>query len=101
MIVQNHCIILQRSHGYGRRERRSRMDSLDLQQGAYEAQRAQANRAELVERIARAICEDGRIEPLKGLFLNRCSAPTKSAHGVSDPSFCVIAQGSKEIFLGK
>lgn len=72
-----------------------------LQLGAYEAQRAQTNRQELVERITRAIGDDGRVEALKGLFLNRSSAPTKPAHGVSDPSFCVIAQGSKEIFVGK
>ena len=67
---------------------------------ALEAQREQANRAELVERIARAIREDGKVEPLKGLRLNRASAPTELAHGVSDPAFCVIAQGSKEVFLG-
>ena len=77
------------------------MDSLRPQQVAYEAQRAQANRQELVERIARAIRDDGRVEPLKGLYLNRVSSPTEPVHGVSDPSFCVIAQGSKEVFLGE
>jgi AraC-like DNA-binding protein len=77
------------------------MDSLRPQQVHYEAQRAQANRAELVERIARAIREDGRVEPLNGLYLNRVSSPTEPVHGVSDPSFCVIAQGSKEVFLGE
>src|SRR5262245_48610749 len=77
------------------------MDSLHSKQGAYEAQRVQTNRQELVERIAQAISDDGRVEPLHGLFLNRYSAPTKPAHGVSDPSFCVIAQGSKELFFGK
>jgi len=77
------------------------MESFSLQQVAYEAQRAQANRQELVERIARAIREDGRVEPLKGLYLNRISSPTGPVHGVSDPSFCVIAQGSKEVFLGE
>ncbi|MFL5801163.1 MAG: AraC family transcriptional regulator N-terminal domain-containing protein [Roseiflexaceae bacterium] len=77
------------------------MDSLPPQQIAYEVQRAQANRQELVERIARAIRDDGRVEPLKGLYLNRISSPTEPVHGVSDPSFCVIAQGSKEVFLGE
>src|SRR6266496_5962036 len=77
------------------------MDSLRPQQVEYEAQRAQANRAELVSRIARAIREDGRVEPLQGLYLNRVSSPTEPVHGVSDPSFCVIAQGSKEVFLGE
>src|SRR5215212_4413016 len=81
--------------------REEHMESFILQQVAYEAQRAQANRAELVERIARAIRDDGRVEPLQGLYLNRISSPTEPVHGVSDPSFCVIAQGSKEVFLGE
>jgi AraC-like DNA-binding protein len=76
------------------------MDSINPQQVERAAYRAQANRGELVERIARAICEDGRVEPLKGLHLHRASSPTESVHGVSDLSFCVIAQGSKEVFLG-
>ncbi|HOU14932.1 MAG TPA: AraC family transcriptional regulator [Anaerolineae bacterium] len=77
------------------------MNSMILQPVGLDAQREQANRAELVERIARAVREDGRAEPLKGLRLNRASAPTELAHGVSDPAFCVIAQGSKEVFLGE
>ena len=68
------------------------MDSLHLQQVEYEAQRAQANRQELVERIARAIRDDGRVEPLNGLYLNRVSSPTEPVHGVSDlsKSFAII-----------
>lgn len=77
------------------------MNSMAPQPVGLDAQREQANRAELVERIARAVREDGRVEPLKGLRLNRASAPTELAHGVSDPAFCVIAQGSKEVFLGE
>ena len=77
------------------------MDSLRPQPGAYETQGAQANRQELVERIARAVREDGKAEPLSGLYLHRVSSPTEPVHGVSDPSFCVIAQGSKEVFLGE
>jgi AraC-like DNA-binding protein len=77
------------------------MDSVDLQQGEHEAHRAQANRTELVERIARAIREDGMVEPLKGVRLYRSSSPTESIPGVSDPAFCVIAQGSKELYLGE
>src|SRR5712671_1789040 len=99
MIVQNYCIILQNIDKYRSWERRGHMESFSLQQVAYEGQRAQANRQELVERIARAIRDDGRVEPLKGLYLNRVSSPTEPLHGVSDPSFCVIAQGSKEVFL--
>lgn len=65
------------------------------------AQQADANRDELVERIARAIPHDGMIEPVKGLFFHRASAPTELAHGVTASAFCVIAQGSKEILLGE
>src|SRR5262249_49412426 len=98
---QDHCIILQTTDGYGNCESREPMESLSLQQVADETQRAQVNRQELVARIARAIPDDGRVEPLKGLYLNRISSPTGPVHGVSEPSFCVIAQGSKEIFLGE
>ncbi len=63
----------------------------EAQPAASEAQREQANRAELIERIMRIVREDGGVEPLKGLRLNRASAPTELAHGVSDPAFCVIA----------
>jgi AraC-like DNA-binding protein len=76
------------------------MDSMNPQQVEREAHRAQANRGELVERIARAVREDGRAEPLKGLRLHRESSSKELIHGVSFPAFCVIAQGSKEVFLG-
>ena len=77
------------------------MDSQSLQPRAYEAQHTQANRAELVERIARALRDDGRVEPLKGLYLFRASSPTEHLHSVYTPAFCVIAQGRKEVFLGE
>ncbi len=64
-----------------------------------EEHKAQASRDELVELIARAIREDGTVEPLKGLHLNRVSSPWEPLHSVYDPVFCVIAQGSKEVFL--
>src|SRR6476661_4137940 len=63
--------------------------------------RTNAYREELAERIARAIPADGAVEPLKGLLLNRSSTPTEPLHGVSRPSLCVIAQGSKEVLLGE
>jgi AraC-like DNA-binding protein len=65
-----------------------------------ETDRAQANREELIERIAQVIGQDGMIEPLKGLFFYRTSYPSECLHSVSIPSFCVIAQGSKEVLLG-
>ena len=40
-----------------------------------EAQLMQANREELVERIARAMREDGTVQPLQGLHLARSSSP--------------------------
>ena len=56
---------------------------------------------ELAERIARAIPMEGEVEALKGLHLFRSSTPTEPLHGVSKPSLCVIAQGSKEVLLGE
>ena len=76
------------------------MDLMNHPQSEREANRVQASRDELVERIARAIREDGTVEPLEGLHLNHSSSPTELGHGVSKPAFCVIAQGSKEILLG-
>ena len=70
------------------------------QRAELETHRTYAYQKELAERIARAIPEDGAVEPLKGLLLNRFSNPTEPLHGVSKPSFCVIAQGSKEVLLG-
>ncbi len=65
-----------------------------------EARRVQANREELVERIARAIPEDGTLQPLEGLYLGRSSVRMQRLHSVTEPSFCMIAQGSKEVLLG-
>jgi hypothetical protein len=59
-----------------------------------------AAREELAERIARALPEDGARDLPDGLRLRRTSAPTAVTYGVADPSFCVIAQGAKEIRLG-
>jgi len=63
--------------------------------------RARASREELTERIAHHFVDDGNIEAAPGLFFYRASSPTGPRYGVSEPSFCVIAQGSKQVFLGK
>lgn len=63
--------------------------------------RADAERAELVERIVRAVCVDGTIQPLPGLYLSRASTPLERLHSLVEPSLCVIAQGSKEVLLGE
>lgn len=76
------------------------MDPMDHTLSEREARRTQDGREELIERMTRAIREDGTVDPLEGLRLNRSSSPTGPIHGVSRPSFCVIAQGSKEVLLG-
>src|SRR2546421_11986797 len=77
------------------------MESSNEQEREREARQALANREELAERIARGVREDGTVQPLTGLHLTRVSSPTEPVHGVSIPSFCVIAQGSKEVYLGE
>lgn len=76
------------------------MDVINQQQTDREAQQMQANREELVERIARALPEDGVIEPLRGLHLARVCTSLEKVHSVLEPSLCVIAQGSKVVFVG-
>jgi AraC-like DNA-binding protein len=76
------------------------MDLINQPPSVREAHEEQANRERLVERIARAVGEDGAVEVPGGLRLVRRSSPTELAHGVSSPAFCVIAQGSKEVLLG-
>jgi hypothetical protein len=49
-----------------------------------EAQRVQSNREELVERMARALPEDGSFEAFDGFFLGR-SKPTEPVHSLYRP----------------
>ena len=76
------------------------MQAMSSQPAAPDAHRAQASQDQLADLIARAVPADGAVEPLKGLHLIRASAPKAPLHSVFAPAFCVIAQGSKEIFLG-
>src|ERR687894_2633302 len=76
------------------------MDLMNHPPSERETRRAQAGRDELAERVARAVREDGAVEVPGGLRLLRQSSPTPKDHGVSSPAFCVIAQGSKEVWLG-
>ena len=57
-------------------------------------------RTELIERIIRSMPSEGAREDLPGVRLRRANAPSELRHGTSSPSFCVIAQGSKEVRLG-
>ncbi|HVN55691.1 MAG TPA: AraC family transcriptional regulator [Anaerolineaceae bacterium] len=43
---------------------------------------------------------DGHAQPLDRLHVHRSSVPLEPIHSVVKPSFCVIAQGSKEVLLG-
>lgn len=61
----------------------------------------EAYKNELVERIARAITEDGTVEPFKDVYLRRFSSPTEPLLNLAAPNFHVIAQGSKEAQLGE
>lgn len=77
------------------------MDPMNQQQAEREALRTQANREELGERITQAVRTDGTIQPLPGLHLSRASVPRARMPSVVEPSLCVIAQGSKEVLMGK
>lgn len=66
-----------------------------------EAAKERIYREELVERIACAVRDREVIEPIPGVVVRRSSAPTEPVHGVVGPSFCVIAQGSKEVVVGE
>jgi AraC-like DNA-binding protein len=102
MIYAEDCIILQISQmddGEAREE--VPMDVMNHQQADREAQRVQAYREELVERIGCAVPEDGPAALLEGLHLHRSSVPREQIPSVFEPSLCVVAQGSKEILVGE
>jgi AraC-like DNA-binding protein len=66
-----------------------------------DAQRAQNNRAEIVERIAQALPEDGILDVFSGLRLARSAQPTEPIRAVYQPAFCLVAQGRKQALLGE
>src|SRR5438105_15353028 len=102
MIVENDCLILHifpMDDGEIREE--VPMDVMIHKPAEREARLMQANREELVERVARAMRKDGTAQPLPGLHLHRHSVPMARVHGVVEPSLCVVAQGSKEYLLGE
>jgi hypothetical protein len=55
----------------------------------------------MIERISRAAPEDGLLEALPGVVLGRFSRPTERVYSLFQPSFCIIAQGSKQMLLGE
>lgn len=76
------------------------MQGTNDQPSAERVQRTQASCNELAKQIARIVREDGVVEALPGLNLSRRATPTELGHVVWPTSFCVIAQGSKEVLLG-
>src|SRR5919112_984718 len=101
MIVENCCTILQvRETGVTSTSEEAAMDLMNRSPSEQEACRARVGRDELAELVARSTGEDGTVEVPGGLRLLRRSSPTPKDHGVSSPAFCVIAQGSKEVWLG-
>ncbi|MBL8203010.1 MAG: AraC family transcriptional regulator [Blastocatellia bacterium] len=65
-----------------------------------EAQRANSNREELVERIARVLPQNGILDVSTSFRLARSSCPTEPIHSLYQPAFCVVAQGRKQALLG-
>ena len=63
--------------------------------------RSEIERQELAGVIRRALPHDGRVEMQPGLTLFRVSTPTEPVYGISESSFCVIAQGAKHVMLGE
>lgn len=63
--------------------------------------RMQVSRQELVGRIMKILPEDGVSDVLPKLTLARSSKITEHLHSVFEPSFCIIAQGSKKVLLGE
>ena len=76
------------------------MNVIHVERSMSDEPRMLAHREELIERMMRFLPGDGVDQPLEGLHLARVSRPTQRTHSVLNPSFCVIAQGCKEILLG-
>ena len=60
----------------------------------------QANRQELIKRSPAPFRKMGSFNLWKGFSWQAPSVARQHVHSVVRPSFCVIAQGSKEILLG-
>lgn len=63
--------------------------------------RTRFDREELADRIARVLPRNGSTGPQPGVIFNRASSRSEPIHGAMEPSFCVIAQGAKEITFGE
>src|SRR5437588_9249048 len=74
---------------------------MNCREAKRDEQRVQSNREELVERMARALPEDGAREALDGLFLARLTKPMESTLALYQPAFCFVAQGGKQVLVGE
>lgn len=64
-------------------------------------ERRLADRQELIGILSRYLTSDGSEEPLPGLRLYRTTNLGQRLYGVTKPSFCVVAQGAKEVTAGE
>jgi AraC-like DNA-binding protein len=74
---------------------------MNQQEAELRRHRIEINQAEMIERISRAVPEDGLLEAFPGVGLGRFSRPTERVYSIFKPSFCIIAQGSKQMLLGE
>jgi len=65
-----------------------------------DAERMDADRAELAARMMLVLSGEGTLEGQPGLNFSRFSQPTELHHGFYEPCLCVIAQGAKTLTLG-
>ena len=66
-----------------------------------DARWVQSNREELLERMARALPEDGWIEAFEGLFLACVATRMEAPLTLFQPAFCFVAQGGKQVLVGE
>lgn len=63
-------------------------------------QRLLSAREELVELMLRVVPEEGTLEALPGLLLNRSIKPMQWGGTLTQPAFCFVAKGSKLALVG-
>lgn len=67
----------------------------------FDLRRDEINLEELRARLLSALPSDGQIEPYVGIRLSRVSQTADHVYGVTSRSFCLIAEGVKEIYAGE
>ncbi|HEY9767582.1 MAG TPA: AraC family transcriptional regulator [Coleofasciculaceae cyanobacterium] len=72
---------------------------MNQKEAEFEQRKMQINREELIERMIRLAPENTLLEVFPGIFIYQSLKPTECVPSVFKPAFCVIAQGSKDVFL--